>query len=75
MPNVNETQVKKAFYDSFTPISSPKKATCMSVIQSSLLVAAIVFAFFLKNIKVDSFFLVCIYVNYFEMQTRCLDAV
>ena len=53
----------------------PKKATCMSVIQSSLLVAAIVFAFFLKNIKVDSFFFVCIYVNYFEMQMRCLDAV
>jgi len=52
----------------------PKKATCMSVIQSSLLVAAIVFAFFLKKYK-SRFLLFRIHVNYFEMQTRFLDAV
>ena len=74
MPNVNETQVKKAFYDSFTPLSAPQKATCMSVIQSSLLVAAIVFAFFFKKYK-SRFLLFRIHVNYFEMQTRFLDAV
>ena len=46
----------------------------MSVIQSSLLVAAIVFAFFLKKYK-SRFLLFRIHVNYFEMQTRFLDAV